>query len=105
VKVDVPTFLVDGHLDFKWRGLEVRGLFVWSEVGNVAALNEELKLAGSKSVGEAMRGWYAQVGFDVLSLLADSQMSLTPFVRWEAVNTQCACRPAIIRTRPPTIAS
>lgn len=87
---EVSTLIVEGHLDFKWRGLEVRGLYARAAVQNVAALNGELKFVDAQSVGEAMQGFYAQVGFDVLSLIPGTELSATPFVRWEDLNTQLA---------------
>jgi len=35
-------------------------------------------------------GWYAEAGFDVLSFVPRSRMSLTPFARYEAWDTQAA---------------
>lgn len=86
--VDVPTLIYEAHLDYKWRGLEVRGLYARSSLDNVADLNTELELEGNASVGEAMQGWYGQVGFDVLSLVPNSTLRLVPFVRYEDIDTQ-----------------
>ncbi|MBS1152718.1 MAG: hypothetical protein H6Q89_4416 [Myxococcaceae bacterium] len=86
--VDLGTLIYEFHLDYKWRGLEVRGLYARANLQNVAELNAELKLTGEQSIGEEMRGWYAQVGFDVFSLWSGTEMSLTPFVRWEDLDTQ-----------------
>ncbi len=88
LETSVPTFIYEAHLDWRWRGLEVRGLFARAHLDDVAGLNSESKLEGNGSIGELMQGWYAQVGFDVLSLVANSEMSLAPFVRWEDIDTQ-----------------
>jgi hypothetical protein len=84
----VPTFIYEGHVDYKFRGLELRGLFARAHLDQVAALNEAAGLTGAGSVGELLQGWYAQAGFDVLSLLSGAEMALTPFVRWERLDTQ-----------------
>jgi hypothetical protein len=94
IDADVTTLLYEGHVDWKWRGLELRGLAVAAELDDVAELNAILaEDAGTPiedfdSVGEEMFGWYVQLGFDVLSVLAPGEASLTPFVRYEEYNTQ-----------------
>ena len=60
-----------------------------ADLDDVAQLNTALRLAGAASVGEELEGWYAEAGFDVLTLLSeDTGQSLTPFVRLEAYDTQ-----------------
>lgn len=94
LEASVDTFIYEGHLDWKWKGLDVRGLFVVAELDNVAELNtilaEKKEIEPSKfaSIGEEMQGWYVQLGYDVLSVLAPGEASLTPFIRFEEYNTQ-----------------
>ena len=82
------TTLFDVHADWKWRGLWLRGLYVRTTVSDVAAINEANALEGDESAGSRQWGWYAQGGFDVLSLKPGSRASLTPFVRYERYDTQ-----------------
>ncbi len=82
------TTLVDLHLDAKWRGASFRALWAASTVGDAAAVDEVNNLEGDESVGSRQEGWYVEAGFDVLSLAARSRMALTPFVRYEAWDTQ-----------------
>ncbi len=82
----VRTQIVEGHLEWKWRGLEFRALGARATVDDVAELNEELGLTGDESVGETLSGYYLQLGWDVLA--GRGERSLTPYARWESYNTQ-----------------
>ncbi len=82
------TTFVDFHLDAKWRGTSFRALWARSTLGNAAAVDQVRKLEGLESVGERQEGWYVEAGFDVLSLAHATRMSLTPFARYEAWDTQ-----------------
>ncbi|HVG09995.1 MAG TPA: ABC transporter C-terminal domain-containing protein [Thermoanaerobaculia bacterium] len=87
----VGTQILEGHLEWKWRGLELRALAVQAELDDVAALNRELDLRGNRSVGERLTGQYLQVGYDVLAALfpnTGGDQAFIPFGRWETYNTQ-----------------
>lgn len=90
----LETTLVEGHVDWKWKGLEVRALAVAAEVDGAGDLStylaarDELDPAAFDPVGEEMRGWYVQIGYDLFSVLNPGEASLTPFVRYEEFNTQ-----------------
>lgn len=90
----VNTFIYEGHVDWKWKGLDFRALAVAAEVDDVAELNailaekKDVDVNEFPSVGEEMQGWYVQLGYDILSVLAPGEASLTPFVRYEQYNTQ-----------------
>jgi len=43
---------------------------------------------GAKSVGEAQYGYYLQAAYDLMSLRPSGQWSVTPFVRYEKLDTQ-----------------
>ena len=88
--LDVGTQILEAHAEWRWQGLEVRGLLARAELDEVAELNAALGLAGSASVGEEMEGWYAQVGYDVFSRWGRGEQSLTPYLRWEEMDTQAA---------------
>jgi hypothetical protein len=85
--IDVPTTIWEAHVDWRFRGLELRGLYARSELDDVAALNDALGYEGSASVGEEMEGYYLQAGWDLFARREGSQ-SLVPYVRWENVDTQ-----------------
>ena len=82
------TTVIDAHADWKWRGLWLRGLYARTTIGDAGAINEANGLSGDESVGSRQWGWYAQAGFDVLSLMPASRAALTPFLRYERYDTQ-----------------
>jgi hypothetical protein len=88
---DVPTTIYEAHLDFRWRGLWVRALGAMADLDDVATLNQGLGLTGADSVGEEMTGAYVTAGYDLMAWLdPDTSHSLTPFLRWETIDTQAA---------------
>jgi hypothetical protein len=95
--ISVGTSLIEGHLEWRWRGLEFRALGVQAELDDVADLNRALGLTGSQSVGEKLQGYYLQLGYDVLA--GRGERSLTPYARWETYNTQDEV-PAGFRANP-----
>jgi hypothetical protein len=86
--IAVGTRILDAHLQWRWRGLDLRALWVEADLDEVARLNRALGLAGAGSVGEALEGCYLEAGYDLLSLLAGAKQSLTPFARFERYDTQ-----------------
>ncbi len=85
--IGLDTTILEGHLEWKWRGLEFRALGVQAELDDVADLNRALKLTGSQSVGEKLAGHYLQLGYDVLAGRGGEQ-AFIPYARWEQYNTQ-----------------
>jgi len=85
---DVPTTIFDVHGQAQVRGLDLRGLYARANVGDAAELNQALGLTGTNGVAETMQGGYLQVGYNVLSQVAAGGVSLTPYVRFEKVDTQ-----------------
>jgi len=87
--VDVATTIVEAHVDWRWRGLGLRALWVETRIDDVAALNNFLGLVGAASVGEEQSGGYLELGYDLASAgLLSGGRSLTPFVRVETYDTQ-----------------
>lgn len=82
------TTIVEGHLDWKWRGLGFRALGAQANIDDVTQLNKALNLTGNKSVGETLQGYSLQFSYDLLSLRPAGEQSLTPYVRWESYDTQ-----------------
>ena len=85
---DVRTTIIDLHGQAQVRGLDVRGLYARASIGDAMELNQALGLAGSSGVAEMMQGGYIQVGYNVLSQVSAGGVSLTPYVRFEKVDTQ-----------------
>jgi hypothetical protein len=86
--VDARTTLVDFHAEYRWRGLQTRLLWARTSIGDVARINAAQGFTGDDSVGERQYGWYAEIGYDVLSGRDGTKQALIPFVRHERLNTQ-----------------
>lgn len=84
--IALGTEIFEGHLEWRWQGLEFRALGVQASLDDVADLNRALNLTGTASVGEKLKGYYLQLGYDVLA--GRGERSLTPYARWETYNTQ-----------------
>lgn len=80
--------LFEGHAQYEFRGLQLRALAARTRVGDVARLNAANGLTGDDSVGERQYGWYVQAAYDVLTFAPHGQWSVTPFVRYEKLDTQ-----------------
>ncbi|MGD8377958.1 MAG: hypothetical protein PVF68_17650 [Acidobacteriota bacterium] len=79
--------LVDLHAEWRWRGLQLRGLWTQMKIGDAAAINQLNGFTGADSVGSRLEGWYLQAGYDVLAPLTTDQ-KVIPYVRWEEYDTQ-----------------
>ena len=87
----VRTSIFDVHAQAQVRGFDVRGLFAQANLADTERLNQVLGLTGSNAVGDTMRGGYLQVGYDLLSQVpAAGEVGLTPYLRFEKVDTQAA---------------
>lgn len=83
------TGIAELHAEWHARGLWLRGLVAMAEVDDVAELNASNGLVGSDSIGEEQNGHYVEAGYDLLTVLAPgSAQSLSPYARYEAVDTQ-----------------
>lgn len=84
---DARVSIWDAHAEWRFRGLQLRGLAAFGRIGDAADVNVLRGFAGSASVGERFEGSYLEGGFDVLSLRG-GRASLVPFVRYERLDTQ-----------------
>jgi hypothetical protein len=97
--------LWDVHAQYQWRGMELRGLAASGSIDDVRAIDAFLQIPAASdpafcskpggpdpecfaSVGEKFGGWYIQAGWDVLSTRHGGTASLSPFARYEALDTQ-----------------
>ena len=86
---DVRTTIVDLHAQLQIRGFDLRGLYAHADLDDVVELNQVLGLEGSSGVAEQMEGGYIQVGYNLLSQVAEAGgVGLTPYIRYEQVDTQ-----------------
>ena len=83
-KADVFTQLYEGHVQWKYRGLEFRTLGSVGHIDNAGVLSA----AKGQTIGEENYGWYSELGYDVLPLLVkDTTQYLAPFFRYEQLDT------------------
>ncbi len=88
-KYNVFTQLYEGHIQYKYRGLELRALGAWSHIDDTAMLNPSLGSAGP--VGKESFGGYVEAAHDIMPLLwKTSDQYLAPFFRVERYNTLAA---------------
>jgi hypothetical protein len=87
--IAVSTSIVEAHVDWRFRGFELRALGARSSLDDVARLNQALGLVAAESIGETLVGGYVQAGYDVL-LHRGAASRLVPYARWERLNTQDA---------------
>jgi hypothetical protein len=87
LKISALTTVVDAHVDWRWRGLWLRGLYAHTTIQQAELINQLNNFEGDESVGSTQEGWYVQGGYDVLSLI-DTKFNLIPFVRYEEYDTQ-----------------
>lgn len=95
-KVDAFTQLYEGHVQWKYRGLEFRTLGSWGHIDDAGVLSAYRKNNSLKdaTVGEENYGWYTEVGYDVLPLLfRDTTQYLAPFFRYEQMDTIASVAP------------
>jgi hypothetical protein len=54
----------------------------------VPLINQQNELMGDASVGELQGGWYVEAAFDVMTLAPKSRWGISPYLRYEKLNTQ-----------------
>ena len=77
----------EGHVDYEWRGWDLRALVAGASVSDAADLNTLNGLTGAAGIGTRMLGWYGEVGYDVLRTTGSTHQ-LVPYLRYEEVDTQ-----------------
>lgn len=83
-RVNALTQLYEGHIQWRYKGFEMRALGAVGSIGNAA----QLSLAKKETIGSQNYGWYTEFAYDVMPFLfTDSTQYLAPFFRYEAYNT------------------
>jgi hypothetical protein len=78
--VKATVTLTEAHAQVAWKGMQARALGVVGTLGDAAAVNAFL----GETLGSRVQGGYAEVAYDVLTLVAlGGASSLSPFVRYE----------------------
>jgi hypothetical protein len=85
--------LWDLHAEYAWRGLSARALYVASILSDAGDIG--LAIDGtttvtptSTAIGERMKGWYAEVGYNLMASIKGTKQEVTPFCRYEGLNSQ-----------------
>ena len=76
------------HADARFRGVSLRALYARGRVGDVAAIAEANGSGPDEAIGRSFGGWYLEGGYDITSLFGRGEMTLTPYARWESLDTQ-----------------
>jgi uncharacterized small protein (DUF1192 family) len=87
-EIEGRVTLFEGHAQYDWRGLQLRILGARTRIDDAGLINEQNGLGGPESIGECQHGWYAQAAFDVMTLWPAGRWSVTPFLRYEQLDTQ-----------------
>lgn len=82
----IRTTLVEGHVEFKARGLQLRGLYARLTNGE-SGLTGLAASNAVKKLGTQQWGGYLEAGYDLLTR-SGSKQALIPYLRWERMNTQ-----------------
>lgn len=83
-KPNVLTQLYEGHVQWRYKGFEMRTLGAFGSIGDAALLSEAL----GETIGSQNYGVYTEVAYDVMPWLwSDTTQYLAPFFRYEAYNT------------------
>lgn len=86
-ELEVATTIYELHGQFQHRGWDLRGLWASAHIADALELNLARGLSGNKGIAERMTGGYLQAGYNLLARHHES-MGLTPYYRFESVNTQ-----------------
>ncbi len=87
--LSVRTTLFDVHGDWRWRGLQLRGLWASGNIAEAGELSDALGLSGSDRIGERFSGGYGEALYDVASVAwPGTEWSLAPYMRVERYDTQ-----------------
>ena len=83
-KVDAFMQMYEGHVEWQFRGLELRALGVYIDLDDA----EELSLNAEETIAEEMYGWYGELAYNILPLFTDTEHYLAPWVRYSRYDTQ-----------------
>ena len=84
-EVDAFMQMYEGHVQWHYRGLEIRGLGVYVNLRDT----EELSINAGEPIGSDMWGAYGEVAYDLMPwFLPDSEQYLAPWLRYSRYNTQ-----------------
>lgn len=78
------TQLYEGHLQYRYRGLELRALGAWGHISDAGTLSA----AKGQTIGKSNFGAYGEIAYDIMPLLwSGTTQYLAPFFRYERLDT------------------
>lgn len=83
--------IYEADAQFRWRGLDLRGLITWTFLDDVDEINANLGFTGDESVGSKQFGFYVVAAYNILGemdLQSRYLQNLSPFFRFEDYDTQ-----------------
>jgi uncharacterized small protein (DUF1192 family) len=80
--------LWDAHAEYRWRGFQARALYASGILAGAGEISLAIDPAGLTAIGENMSGFYAEIGYDLLSTWPKSKQDLVVFCRFENLDTQ-----------------
>jgi hypothetical protein len=88
---DSTLLLYEAHAQWRWEGLELRGLYARTHLdgaGSIARAFRGANRSGNSIAGDT-HGWYVEAAYDVMPWIApDRGWYLAPFFRFEKFDTQ-----------------
>ncbi len=92
--LNVTTTIGEVHAQAQFRGFDFRGLYARSVLDDVTELNQARGLTGENSIAETLQGGYLQGGYNLFSRFSET-MGLTPYYRFEKLNTHHELPPGV----------
>ncbi len=86
---DLGTTIFDIHAEYRYAGWRARGLFAMAEIDDADEFNTGVVAGGGTNPGlaEELDGGYLELGYNLFAG-RDTEQALTPFVRYETIDTQ-----------------
>lgn len=102
-EINANLTLYEFHGQYQYRGLQLRALFAQGHIGDAAILSQDLVSRGQAADGpisSRIVGGYVEAGYDILPLVfSGTDMSLSPFLRFERLDTQADVPAGLTRDR------
>ena len=74
---------------YNHKGIQLKGQLVYASLNNTEAYNSFAKNGNTnKGIGNAMMGYYIELGYNVFQPTEMEESELIPFIRYEKYNTQ-----------------
>ena len=90
VELKVPVWGASADIRGRHEGLEFRGVFATFGIGDTVTLRDVADQEGENlglDVPAQIYGGYLELGYDLLTLMSETEQQLLPFVRFERYDT------------------